>query len=33
VLMTMLYAFKIDNQRIKTSAISSNLSASKDKYH
>src|SRR5918992_1153092 len=33
VLMTLLYAFKIDNQRIKTSAISSNLSASKDKYY
>jgi heme A synthase len=33
VLMTLLYSFKIDNQRIKTSAISSNLSASKDKYY
>jgi len=32
VLMTLLYAFKIDNQRIKTTTISSNLSASKDKY-
>ena len=32
VLMTLLYALKIDNQRIKTTAMSSNLSASKDKY-
>jgi heme A synthase len=32
VLMTMLYAFKMDNHRIKTTAISSNLSASKDNY-
>jgi cytochrome c oxidase assembly protein subunit 15 len=30
VLMTLLYALKIDNQRIKTTAMSSNLSASKD---
>jgi cytochrome c oxidase assembly protein subunit 15 len=31
VLMTMLYAFKIDKQRrIETTAISSNLSATKD---
>ncbi len=30
VLMTMLYAFKIDNQRIRTTTISSNLSATKD---
>jgi heme A synthase len=30
VLMTLLYALKIDNQRIKTTTISSNLSASKD---
>jgi len=28
VLMTMLYAFKIDKQRIETTAISSNLSSS-----
>ena len=28
VLMTMLYAFKIDKQRIQTTAISSNLSSS-----
>jgi heme A synthase len=34
VLMTLLYALKIDNQRIKTTAMSSNLSASKDnKYY
>jgi heme A synthase len=32
VLMTLLYALKIDNQRIKATAVSSNLSASKDKY-
>jgi heme A synthase len=32
VLMTMLYAFKMDNHRIKTTAISSNLSASEDSY-
>jgi heme A synthase len=32
VLMTLLYALKIDNQRIKTTAMSSNLSASKDNY-
>src|SRR5215204_7576780 len=33
VLMTMLYAFKIDNKRIKTTAsLSSNLSQSKDYY-
>ena len=31
VLMTLLYALKIDNQHIKTTTISSNLSASKDK--
>jgi heme A synthase len=30
VLMTLLYALKIDNQRTKTTTISSNLSASKD---
>jgi cytochrome c oxidase assembly protein subunit 15 len=30
VLMTLLYSLKIDNQRIKTTTISSNLSASKD---
>jgi heme A synthase len=30
VLMTLLYSLKIDNQRIKTTAMSSNLSASKD---
>lgn len=30
VLMTLHYALKIDNQRIKTTAMSSNLSASKD---
>jgi heme A synthase len=30
VLMTMLYAFKIDNQRIRTTTISSNLSVTKD---
>jgi heme A synthase len=30
VLMTLLYAFKIDNHRTKTTVISSNLSASKD---
>jgi heme A synthase len=30
VLMTVLYAFKIDNKRIKTSTISSNLSPRKD---
>ena len=30
VLMTLLYALKIDNQRIKTTAMSSNLSASTD---
>ncbi|MDW0141220.1 MAG: COX15/CtaA family protein, partial [Nitrososphaeraceae archaeon] len=30
VLMTLLFALKIDNQRIKTTAMSSNLSASKD---
>ena len=30
VLMTLLYALKIDNQRINTTAMSSNLSASKD---
>ena len=30
VLMTLLYALKIDNQRIKTTAMSSNLSVSKD---
>lgn len=30
VLMTLLYALKIDNQRIKTTTIPSNLSASKD---
>ena len=30
VLMNLLYALKIDNQRIKTTAMSSNLSASKD---
>jgi heme A synthase len=30
VLMTLLYALKIDNQYIKTTTISSNLSASKD---
>ena len=30
VLMTLLYALKIDNQRIKTTAMSSNLSASKE---
>jgi heme A synthase len=30
VLMTLLYALKTDNQRIKTTTISSNLSASKD---
>ena len=30
VLMTMLYAFKIDKQRIQTTAISSNLSSTKE---
>ena len=30
VLMTLLYALKIDNQRIKKTTIPSNLSASKD---
>jgi heme A synthase len=30
VLMTVLYAFKIDNKRIKTSTISSNLSPRKN---
>jgi cytochrome c oxidase assembly protein subunit 15 len=30
VLMTMLYAFKIDKQRIETTTISSNLSSTKD---
>ena len=30
VLMTMLYAFKIDKQRIETTAISSNLSSTKE---
>lgn len=30
VLMTMLYAFKMDNPRMKTTAISSNLSATTD---
>jgi heme A synthase len=30
VLMTVLYAFKIDNKRIKTTAVSSNLSPRKD---
>src|ERR671910_2237024 len=30
VLMTLLYALKIDNQRIKTTAISSNLSSTKE---
>ncbi|MBD0299284.1 MAG: hypothetical protein ICV82_03195, partial [Nitrososphaera sp.] len=30
VLITVLYAFRIDNKRIKTTEISSNLSATKD---
>jgi cytochrome c oxidase assembly protein subunit 15 len=30
VLMIVLYAFKIDNKRIKTAAVSSNLSLRKD---
>jgi heme A synthase len=30
VLITVLYAFRIDKQRIKTTAISSNVSATKD---
>jgi heme A synthase len=30
VLITMLYAFKISDRKIKTTAVSSNLSASKD---
>jgi heme A synthase len=32
VLMTMLYAFKTENHKIKSTAVSSNLSATKDNY-